>query len=202
MATLNGLYIFVESEEFDYGVEITEHVVEQGVNISDHVKPKGTTLSLTGEIVGTNAASTLAKLKQMQQNGTVCNYAGRASLSNCLISELHPGYAVDIWGGCSFTMTLKEIRTAGTSYKKPAAKSQATTKTGTQQVKKQSKAQTVTHTVKKGDTVWGLVASSKAPYKKYGMSCDDIMKMNPDAFSRKGDFRTLKVGANLIISDR
>ena len=50
------------------------------------------------------------------------------------------------------------------------------------------------HAVKAGDTVWSLV---NGPYKKYGKSCEEIMAMNPDAFSKPGDFSTLKVGARL-----
>lgn len=199
MAKLNGLYIFVVDEDMSYGVEVTSHTVETGIEISDHVKRKGVTLSLTGEIVGKNAASVLSKIKTMHQTGTLCKYVGRTALSNCVIAEFATSHPHNIWGGCSFSMTLKEIRTASTSYKQ---KTKQTKKTGTQQVKNQSKETGVFHTVKKGDTIWDLVAAPNAPYKKYGLTCDDIMKMNPNAFSRPGDFRTLKIGAKLVIGVR
>ena len=199
MAKLNGLYIFVVDEEMSYGVEVTSHVVEKGIELTDHVKRKGVTLALTGEIVGKNAASVLNKIKSMHQSGTLCKYTGRTALSNCVIAEFSTSHPHNIWGGCSFSMTLKEIRTASTSYKKTK---QDTNKTGTQQVKKQSKETAVFHTVKKGDTIWDLVAAPNAPYKKYGLTCDDVMKMNPNAFSRSGDFRTLKIGAKLVIGVR
>lgn len=199
MAKLNGLYIFVSAEDMSYGVEVTEHTVETGIEISDHVKRKGVTLSLTGEIVGKNAASVLSKIKQMHMNGTLCKYAGRTTLSNCLITDFSTGHPNTIWGGCEFTMTLKEIRTASTSYKKTK---NDTKKSGTQQTKKNSKETFVYHTVKKGDTIWDLVAAPNAPYKKYGLSCNDVMKMNPGAFSRAGDFRTLQIGEKLVIGVR
>ena len=200
MAKLNGLYLFVVDEEKSYGVEVTEHVVEDGISISDHVKRMAMTLSIRGEIVGQNAASVLSSLQSMHMSGTLCRYVGRATLSNCLIVEFSTSHPHTIWGGCEFSMTLKEIRTASTTYKAP--KTKQTKKTGTQQVKKQSKATYVYHTVKKGDTIWALVAASNAPYKKYGLSCDDVMKLNPSAFSRKGDFGTLQIGEKIIVGKR
>lgn len=203
MARLNGLYIFVVDEDKSYGVDVTEHVVEDGISISDHVKRKAMTLSISGEIVGTNASSVLSKIKSMHMGGTLCTYSGRTSLSNCLIVDFSTSHPHTIWGGCEFTMTLKEIRTASTTYKQTTAKkTKQTKKTGTQQVKKKTKVTYVYHTVKKGDTIWALVASSKAPYKKYGLSCDEVMKLNPSAFSRKGDFRTLQVGKKIIVGKR
>ena len=199
MAKLNGLYIFVVDENMNYGVEVTEHTVETGIEISDHVKRKGVTLSLTGEIVGSNASSVLSSIKQMHLNGTLCKYIGRTTLSNCLITEFTTGHPHTIWGGCEFSMTLKEVRTASTSYKKTK---NDTKKSGTQQTTKNSKETFVYHTVKKGDTIWDLVAAPNAPYKKYGLTCDDVMKMNPGAFSRSGDFRTLQIGAKLVIGVR
>ena len=199
MATLNGLYIFVKDERVDYGVTIAEHTVETGIEISDHVKRHAITLSLSGEIVGANAVSTLSKIKSIHQSGVLCKYVGRSTLQDCLITDFAIGHTSNIWGGCEFTMTLKEIRTASTSYKKTKSD---TKKTGTQQVEKKSEDAYVYHTVKKGDTVWALVAASNAPYKKYGLSCNEVMNLNPSAFSRKGDFGTLQIGVKLIVGKR
>lgn len=65
---------------------------------------------------------------------------------------------------------------------------------GTQQVNSKNKA--VYHTVKKGETVWGLVNNK---YKSLGKSCQWVINKNPKAFSRKGDARTLQVGAKLLM---
>lgn len=202
MASINGLYVFVIDEEVSHSIEVTEHAVENGIDISDHTKRKAVELNISGEIVGRNAASVMSRLQSMQQSATLCHYAGRTSLSNCLITQFSTSHPHTIWGGCEFSMTLKEIRTASTSYKKPATQKKQTKKTGTQQVKKTSKVTYVYHTVKKGDTIWALVASSKAPYKKYGLSCDEVMKLNPSAFSRKGDFTTLQIGKKIIVGKR
>lgn len=201
MATINGMYIFVETEDYAYNVEVTEHAVESGIEISDHVQRKATTLSITGEIVGRNSETIKNKLKQIEQEGVICKFVGRNTLDNCLITSFTPTYSVDIWGGCGFSMSLKEVRTATTSYVK-SNKTKDTKKTGTQQVATKSKDENVYHAVKKGDTVWALVASPKAPYKKYGFSCDKVMELNPSAFSRKGDFTTLQIGKKIIVGKR
>lgn len=195
MAKLNGMKIFVESEDVDYGVEVTEHVTETGVPLSDHVKRNAITLSISGEIVGKDASSIILNIKRLQRKGATCKYTGRVSLSKCVITSFSTSYSSGIWGGCEFSMTLKEIRTAKTSYGTTKSKS-------TQQTTKKSKAEFVYHTVKKGDCVWNLVAAPKAPYRKYGWSCEKVMKQNPDAFSRKGDFRTLKIGYKLKVGKR
>lgn len=211
MATINGLYVFVIDEEMSHSIEVTEHAVENGINISDHTKRKAIELSISGEIVGKNATSVMTKLQTMQRNATLCRYVGRTSLSNCLITEFSTSHPHTIWGGCEFSMTLREIRTASTSYKKPATQKKQTKKTGTQQVKKVSKVTYVYHKVKKGDCVWNLVAASKAPYRnlkrpaingKNYSACDWVMAKNPGAFSRKGDFGTLQIGKQLIVGQR
>lgn len=208
MATINNISIFVESEEVSYGVEATSHPVEYGIDITDHVRRKPCTLSLSGEIVGNNASNKTKTIIALHQKGALCRYSGRTFLSNCIIEDFSISNTYDIWGGCKFSMVLKEIRTAGAAYN---SKTKATTKAGTQQVKSGSTSSYVIHTVKKGDCVWNLVAASKAPYKnlkrpaidgKTYSACDWVMKMNPNAFSRKGDFRTLQINAKLIVGCR
>ena len=53
------------------------------------------------------------------------------------------------------------------------------------------------HTVKKGETIWGLVTKT---YKSYGFTTVKVVKDNPDAFSKPNDVTTLKVGAKLKLS--
>ena len=106
-------------------------------------------------------------------------------------------------GGCDFDMTLKEVRIAKTAY---VPKKKTTVKnTGTQQVQKSTQTK-VYHTVKKGDNVWKLISTTyKSLYPKYSKKmdkCNWVMAQNPKAFSRKGDFGTLKIGAKLYIGYR
>lgn len=208
MATLNGLYMFVIDEQASYGVEVTEHPVETGVSLTDHVKRNGITLSIRGELVGINTTSTLTKFRTMHNSGTVCKYVGRLTLPNCLITDMSVTATHKVWGGYEISMTLKEIRTASTSYTKTTSGGRSA---GTQQVTPKSGVEYVYHTVKKGDTVWALVASNKAPYKnlkrpniklKSYSACNWVMAKNPNAFSRSGDFGTLKIGYKLIVGQR
>ena len=214
MALLNNIYIFVETEEISYGVEATSHPVETGIDVTDHVRRKPFTVSLTGEIVGTDAGNKRGTIVALHQKGALCKYVGRNVVSNCIIEDFSTSHPYDVWGGCKFNMTLKEIRTAGRAYKATSSSTKtvkATTKAGTQQVTSKSSANYVTHTVKKGDTIWALVAASSAPYKnlsrpaingKTYSACDWVMQMNPDAFSRAGDFKTLQVGKKIKVGVR
>ena len=212
MALINNLYVFVESEEVSYGVEATSHPVEYGIDITDHVRRKPCTITLSGEIVGNDASNKTKTLVSLHQKGALCKFVGRTSLSNCIIEDFSTSHPYDVWGGCKFSMTLKEIRTAGKAYKSASkATIKVTVKAGTQQVQSKSSSSYVTHTVKKGDCIWNLVAASKAPYKnlrrpaidgKTYSACDWVMQMNPSAFSRKGDFGTLQVGKKLKVGVR
>lgn len=79
-------------------------------------------------------------------------------------------------------------------YNTPSKTNSKTSK-GTQQTKNGSK-KAVYHTVKKGDTVYVLVNKN---YKSLGKSVSWVIKNNPKAFSKKGDPKTLKIGAKLLM---
>ncbi len=79
---------------------------------------------------------------------------------------------------------------------KVSAKSSTTSNSsngGTQQVQSSGK-NVIYHTVKKGETIYKLV---NVTYKGKGFSASKTIKNNPNAFSRKGDAKTLKIGARL-----
>ena len=196
MATLNGIYVFIETERISHLVETTDHAVEEGVDLTDHVNYKGYVVSLTGQIVGDDYEETLSSLKELQESGTLIKYVGTESFSGMLITSFERDKDNTVAGGCKFTMDLKEARIGKSPYKK---KSRGKTNGGTKQKSKNSTSKYVYHTVKKGDTVWALVNGA---YKSLGSSCNDIMRWNPSAFSRKGDFRTLQIGKKLKMGVR
>ena len=66
---------------------------------------------------------------------------------------------------------------------------------GTQQIN-ETKKPLKHHTVKKGQTIWGLV---NEVYLSDNYSVSQIMADNPTAFSRAGDATTLKVGSRLVL---
>ncbi|WP_312118178.1 phage baseplate protein [Brevibacillus reuszeri] len=115
MATINGIYITVEDEQPDYQVDVTEQPVEENVNLVDHVQRKPQTLSLSGVIVGEDAAQTQEKIKQLMYAGTLVEYLGRVAFTG-LITGFTTPRNYRIANGCNFSMTLKQISIAKASY--------------------------------------------------------------------------------------
>lgn len=112
MALINGIYVFVQDENVDYGLEITSHPVEKGINISDHARRQPYTIKLTGEIVGADAANKRSQIEQLLNGAAVITYQGRNVKTNGIIESFSTGHPNTIKGGCSFEMTIKEIRVA------------------------------------------------------------------------------------------
>ena len=202
MSYINSYYIHVIDESVTRSVSVSEHAVETKTNTTDHVKPESVELSLTGKIVGKDAAITLSKIKKLMTDGNTVNYIGRNIFRNALITSFNSSHPNTNWGGLDFDMTLKEIRIANPSYRTETRFS-----SGTQQIQLKAKVSASTvvkvyHTVKKGDTVYRLIQAQNAPYKNYGFTINDVMKNNPTAFSVAGDFGTLKVGVKLWVGTR
>jgi hypothetical protein len=177
MAFINNTYIFVQDEQLQRGVEISEHPVESGLDITDNIKRNSVKIYLSGEIVGENAASDLSLITSLHHGGKLVKYSGRNILNNAVIESFDTSHPIDIYGGCAFDMVLKEIRVAKPAYVAPTAK---TTKGGTQQV--QNNAEKKYHTVKKGDTLWGIAKmyyGSGAQYTKIYEANKDKIK-NPN----------------------
>ena len=215
MAFLNGLYIFVEDEQFSEDMEISSHSVEQGVPITDTVKRGKANVSLSGAIVDyyvgekeQKAGTTLKQIEAIKNAGTLITYNGRRGMSSMQISSFSTGHNNDITGGATFNMTLEECRIVSNAYVAP--KNNSVKDGGQQQVDKGENSE-VWYTVKKGDCVAALVAEPKAPYKNlkregaksgYWGACNWVMAKNQSAFSRKGDFRTLQIGKKILLGTR
>lgn len=195
MAKINGIYIFVIDEQVNYGVQIPEHAVEEGLSLTDYIRPNSKELSINGEIVGKSAMEVRTKIRKMQNSGTLVKYVGRTSLSRAVINSFGIVYTNEISGGCTFTMTLKEIRIANSPYKAPK-KTKATTKAGVQQVQTGEK-KTRYHTVKKGESRYSI--SEK--YKSHGCTIDYLTKNNNNTscLNQVGNWTSLKVGAKMKV---
>ena len=178
MAILNNMYIFVETEDVTRGVEISQHPVEEGLDLTDNVKRQPITLSLSGEIVGENAAQILSDIADLHQKGKFVSYAGRNIISNALITSFNSGHPNTIFGGCSFDMEITEIRIANSSYDETIESS--IIKGGTQQVQDNSKGEEPRYyTVKKGDCLWNIAKS----YYGSGSLYTKIYEANKDKIS-------------------
>ena len=208
MAILNGMYIHVVDERVEKGVEAPTHPVEEGIGTTDLVRKNPVYITLSGKIVDypdMKANEVLAKINSLMVSGSLVSYRGRNVFSNMIIRTFATSHPNTNNGGADFDMELQEIRTAKSAYvpKKTTqtkAKTSATVNAGTQQVKSgQAKSESSTavyHTVKQGDTIWGLVNNS---YKHLGKDCQWVINNNPHAFSVKGDATTLIVGARLLM---
>lgn len=213
MATLNGMYIFVDSEDISNDVEVTSHSVEQGMNLTDNVRRTGKTLSIKGYLVGEDVHALSMKIEELQNKGSLVDYRGDFYFTGLLITSFKKSTSQDAKGAYAFTMDLSMVRIAESAYVPPPSKppkassnkntskgkTKKKTNAGTKQTTKKSTKKWVYHTVKKGDTVWALV---NGPYKSLKSTCDQIMKWNPTAFSRKGDFRTLQIGKKLKMGQK
>ncbi|GKU78567.1 phage baseplate protein [Paenibacillus sp. L3-i20] len=115
MAILNGQYIHVINEDPSYEVDITDQPVEKGINLSDHVQRKPRTLSLSGFIVGDDAAQVRAIIISNMDRGNIAKYVGRNAFTGLItsFSSKHDHRAAN---GFSFTMTIKSVRIATNSY--------------------------------------------------------------------------------------
>lgn len=123
--------------------------------------------------------------------------AAKRGRSTCKVTQIntkswakHQYHLISSDGGKVYGWVDKaNIESAASTSTK--AKSNA----GTQQTTKGTK-KPVYHTVKKGETVYNLVNKN---YKSLGKSVSWVINNNPKAFSKKGDARTLKIGAKLLM---
>lgn len=154
MALINNLYINVTEEQKSWGVQVTEHPVEEGLPLTDNVKPKARVLSLTGNIVMVGlvpAKAIVTQLEYFHHNAKYVKYIGVESFSNALITDFSIGRTNKIHGGCTFSMEITEVRIAKAAY---VAKGNKVTGKQTQ-VKKNTTSPKY-HIVKKGDCLWNI----------------------------------------------
>lgn len=102
----------VFSDDPTSSVEVTEKPVERGQDVADHVKKKPDTLSISGAIVGDDAASKLNKLKEYQRAGKLLFYINRVWWENVVIESLNTRHGTNIANGFEFDIVLKTVRIA------------------------------------------------------------------------------------------
>lgn len=129
MALLGGYYVFVEDEEVARDVKGTSHPAESGLDVTSTIRREPVQISLKGKIVdygNMSASDVLAKLYELQKKGTLLSYTGRNAQQNLQIHQFTTSHPNTNAGGADFTMTLKEIRIAKSSYTSASASSTST----------------------------------------------------------------------------
>lgn len=127
-------------------------------------------------------------------SSTAASPAANRGKSTCKVtiinSNKHPYHLISTDGGKVYGWVDKaNVQTKSNTTTQPAASK------STKQVTNGDK-NAVYHTVKKGNTVWGLVNNN---YKSLGKSVQWVIDNNPKCFSKKGDPTTLIVGSKLLM---
>lgn len=122
MAIINGMYIHVIDESVSRGVEMTSHPVESGLPTTDMVRPEAMSISLSGKIVdygNMKAEQVIAKLKTLQETGSLITYQGRNIASSMQIRSFDTDFNNQINGGADFSLDLIQVRIAKSAYTPP-----------------------------------------------------------------------------------
>lgn len=195
MGLINDYYVFIEEEDVKRGVSVSSHPVENGLDLTDNVKREPITISIKGEIVGKDAKKTLEKITALHHGGKYVKYVGQNILSKAIITSFDTSHPNTIYGGCAFTMDIKEIRVAKSplvTKKKSNQKTNQKTKSGKKQTTKKStkNTKTKTYTVKRGDTLWAIAKKYYGSGAKYTKIATANKLKNPNL---------IKVGQKLKI---
>lgn len=149
MAVLGGYKLHVTSERENDDATLTSHPVEKGLEMTDHVENQPIKVELNGVIVGSDYQEIKKSLRKLKNEGKRITYVGRRSYNNLAIEALEFTASKKIKNGEEFTCTLKEIRIALETLQ-----SSQNQNAGRQQLQNQPTERY--HTIKPGDTYWGL----------------------------------------------
>lgn len=193
MAILDGITVFVRSEEVANSAEITNHPVEEGVSLTDHSKPNPQTLSVSGIIQGPGADKKCEDLEKKMNNSEIVSFEGRKAYLNMMLSSFEYKASKSIKDGYSFDASLQKVRIADPSYEKIEQPQRSQVKPTSNAGRKQTENapqedDEVYHTIRQGQTFYAI-----AP--KYGTTWQKIIELNPET-----DPKTLQIGQRVRVS--
>ena len=173
MALLNNLYIFVEKESITEDIESTSHPVEKGIDITDTIRRSPTTISLSGYIVkvdNVKTADAVTQIRKLKNNGSLIKYnSGTEIYENMQIQSFQRDKSYEVWGGYGFSMELKEVRIAKSSYTPPKKTTSTTTKPAN--TSKDTTIKAGSTVVFKGGNVYASSDAKKAAAKRNKSTC-------------------------------
>lgn len=110
MALLGGVLLdVVYSDKPTRQTTATQHPIENGESIADHIERKPTTLSISGVILGPDAAARLTKLEDMQKKGQLLTYTNRVRYDNMVIQSFDTDHGKETKNGFIFSMSLIRV---------------------------------------------------------------------------------------------
>lgn len=177
LAKLDGIEIFIESEEENHSVNATEYAVEKGEPFTDHVSKNPSSFSLSGYILSDDWETDKEKLVKIMNAGKIINYVGKMSASSVIILDIKGAHGAEIANGMTLNISLRRVRVTTTSWQKSPPKAKPDQKPPTSGgAKKTTPAKPTVapekyHVVKKGDTYWGMSG-------KYGTSIAQLRTWN------------------------
>ncbi len=170
MATIDGLYIWIESEDITYTMNVTTNPTEQGIDLTDHAEREPIEMSVTGMLLDSEKSSAYEQYTKLRNWQLACKqvkFVGRNVFTG-VITDISKSNDYTVGNGARVSLTLKEIRIANTPYQ-TSNKQYIVQK----QVVLNSYAVKIEHIVRKGENLT-LIA------KKYGITVNDILKLNPN----------------------
>ena len=170
MATIDGLYIWIESEDIAYTMNVTTNPTEQGIDLTDHAEREPIEMSVTGMLLDSEKSSAYEQYTKLRNWQLACKqvkFVGRNVFTG-VITDISKSNDYTVGNGARVSLTLKEIRIANTTYQ-TSNKQYIVQK----QVVLNSYAVKIEHIVRKGENLT-LIA------KKYGITVNDILKLNPN----------------------
>ena len=102
----------IESENPQDSVTVTDKPVESGQDVSDHVKQNPSIISISGQMIGDDAADKLKMLRKYLKEGALLKYVGRNIYDNMVIEDINRVHPVANRIGFGFTIKLKQVRIA------------------------------------------------------------------------------------------
>lgn len=104
----------VTSESITRSNKVTSNPVEKGSDINDHVISNPTKFSISGTAVGGMSAA--GRLTEMQEQGDIVTYIGKARMSDLVITDLKMDNKAKNKTGFDFTISFQTVNIVGSEY--------------------------------------------------------------------------------------
>lgn len=169
MALIDNMYIWIESEDISYTMNLSENPVETGISLTDHAEREPIELSVSGMLLDSEKSSAYEQYTKLRNWQLACKqvkYVGR-NIFTGVITDISKSNDYSVANGAPISLKLKEVRIANSPYQTGSTQNVAQ-----KQVTTTKPVTTVSHTVKKGENLTVIA-------KKYGTTVSNILKLNP-----------------------